>query len=158
RSKVGTAIDAVSDDAVGRIKAVLYPPVVVRRVLHEVAQRTLGVDALQLQVVARAEIRRVQPQTSHHCPAPFVVGVTTAFREESVVWCVVVVGRIDFMQGTRDCRGTPSLIDAQIGDDIRNAPSAVAYACECRRGGAKTATAIDAAYVRDVTESWKEKW
>ena len=44
--KVGTAVDAVSDDAVGSIKATLYPPVVVRRVLHDVARRTFGVDAL----------------------------------------------------------------------------------------------------------------
>jgi hypothetical protein len=55
------------------------------------------------------------------------------------------------MQGTRDCSGTPSLVDAQIGDDVRNAPAAVAFACVYRRGGTATATTIDAAYVRGLT-------
>ena len=111
----------------------------------------------------------MQPQASHDCPAPFVIGVTTAFRGKArgapaehaahaSALGVEVIGRIDLMQGTRDCRGTPSLIDAQIGDDVRNAPSAVAYACVYVPGGAKTATAIDAAYVRDGTEPWNEKW
>jgi hypothetical protein len=134
--KDGTAIDAVSDDAVARIKAALYPPVVVRRVLEYVAQRSLRVDALQLQVVARADKWRVQPQASHRCPAPFVVGVTTAFRGSDTITIgiagallVEVIGRIDLMQGARDCRGTPSLIDAQIGDDVRDLPAAVALAC-----------------------------
>src|SRR5262249_62182514 len=78
--EVGTTIDAISDDAVGRIKAVLYPPVVVRRVEEDVAQRTSGVDGLRLQVVARADKRRVYPHARHGCPAPFVVGVATPFR------------------------------------------------------------------------------
>ena len=57
--KVGTAVNAVSDDAVGSIKAILYPPVVVRRVLHDVARRTLGVDGLKLQIVACTPINGV---------------------------------------------------------------------------------------------------
>ena len=90
--KVGTAVDAVSDDAVGSIKAILYPPVVVRRVLHDVARRTFGVDALHCEEVAcpRAKPikkpRRVQPQASHGGPAPFVTGVTRLFRDKRAYW------------------------------------------------------------------------
>jgi hypothetical protein len=40
----------------------------------------LGVDALQLQVVAGADKRGVKPQASHDCPAPFIIRVATAFR------------------------------------------------------------------------------
>src|SRR5262245_12972389 len=74
--KVGTAIDAIGEDAVGGVKTMLHPPVVVR-IKEDIALRTLGVDGLQLQVVARADKRRIQAQASHGCPAPFVVGVTT---------------------------------------------------------------------------------
>jgi hypothetical protein len=84
--------------------------------------------------------------------------VTTAFRYENVVsYLVEVIVRIDLVQGTRDCSGTPSLIDAQIGDDIRDLPAAVAFACGCRRGGPSNATTIDAADVRDGTYACSEE-
>src|SRR5262245_16393916 len=59
RKKVGTAIDAIGEDAVGSIEAVLYPPVVVR-VLEQIAQRTLGIDALQLEVVALPRAKPIE--------------------------------------------------------------------------------------------------
>jgi hypothetical protein len=85
--------------------------------------------------------------------------VTTAFRGSDTITIgiagallVEVIGRIDLMQGARDCRGTPSLIDAQIGDDVRDLPAAVALACAYRRGGTSIdASTIDAAYVRGGT-------
>src|SRR5262249_19214750 len=60
------------------------------------------------------------------------------------------------MQSTRDLGGTPSLVNTQIGDDIRNVPTPVtiaAYArgCKCCVG------TIDSAYVGGDTHTRETK-
>src|SRR5262249_19760663 len=57
----------------------------------------------------------------------------------------IKVKRVDLMPGTRDLSGTPSLVDAEIANDIRNLPTAVTVA-PCARGS-KSLGSIDAAAV-----------
>src|SRR5262249_56199538 len=127
------AIDAIREDAETHITTILYPPVAIR-VLEQVAQRALGVDALQLQVVALANKRRVDLQATHEGPTPFFIRGTRGFKVREVTCTYgrcgereatrrdgtprgIKVKRVDLMPSTRDLGGTPSLVDAQIADD-----------------------------------------
>src|SRR5262249_13357455 len=102
----------------------------------QVAQRTLGVDGPKLEVVALANKRRVDLQATHEGPAPFIVRATRGLKvRENIVKGNastskgVKVERIDLMQSTGDLGGAPSLVNAQIGYDIRNVPTPVTLGC-----------------------------
>src|SRR5262249_31759060 len=131
---------------------ILYPPVAIR-VLENVAQRALSVDALQLQVVARANKRRVDLQATHEGPAPFFIRGTRGFKVREKVARKrrdgtsngIKVKRVDLMPGTRDGSGPQSRADGEIPNDTGTPPPAVTVA-PCARGS-KSLGSIDAAAV-----------
>src|SRR6185295_18980269 len=66
-------------------------------------------------------------QRSHHGTAPLVFGVTGDFRQRgrSAAGAEDVVGSVHEMRHTRNLEQTPSLVDADVTDDVGNMRSAV---------------------------------
>ena len=124
------AKDPIRHDVHGNATLIVLVVRVAVRVLEDVLQCTLGIVDLGLEVVARADHRRIQLEAAADRKAPLFVGVTTAFwGRRNGGGGVEVIRRVDLVPGSGDLSRTPSLVDAQIGDDVRSLEAAVTSTC-----------------------------
>ena len=80
------AIDPIRHDVHGNATLIALVVRVAVRVLEDVLQCTLGVVDLGLEVVARADHRRIQLDATADRKAPRLAGVTTAFWGKPQRW------------------------------------------------------------------------
>src|SRR5689334_24256897 len=98
--------------------------------MEDIAQRSLRVVDLRLQVVPLSDHRRVQSEAGADGKAPLVVRVAApgrprAKRAARIKYAAAVIQRIDLMQGAHNLSRAPCLIYTQIADDVRHLKTAL---------------------------------
>src|SRR6266536_416197 len=84
-----------------------------------VARRTLGIDALDIDLVALAEHRKVDAGAGHEREAVFVFRLHTSEGGVARDGVVAVIAGRDLMGRHRNLRGTPGLADIELADEVR---------------------------------------
>jgi len=113
--------------------------------LERISQSALGVGDHGLEVVALANHRGIQLDTGSKRPAQLVVGMACC----RVGSKIAVVRHIDLVQSAAELSGAPSLVDAQVCDDVRRLETAIAG---LGATGAKTSPACDEPRSEEVTD------
>src|SRR5262249_47777696 len=93
---------------------------------------TNGVAGVDLEVVAGTPRDVLDLQGDHTRTAPLVAGMATDFGQgvrSRIASIQEIVRGGDEMRGTRNLEQTPSLVDADVADDIRRTHAAIGVGC-----------------------------
>src|ERR1700731_1678090 len=120
----GAAGHAVAEHAKGFLTCLNLAPVRVRGV-EQIAESALGDVRLSLEPVALGDEGRIDLDAHARSPAPLVARMADAASTGRAGWRLqriggAVVAGIDLLQSAHDLSAAPSLVDAQVGDDIRS--------------------------------------
>ncbi len=133
-SSTQPGVHAIKDVTVGQAAAVEDSEATsARRVpgaAEDVLGSAVGEGGFNLQAVAHAGRQVLQLESAANCEAPGRIGVTRSAVARGVVSAVHFVSRGSEVQRT------PSLVDAEVADDIRNMVASRGVAQEAVRGGA----------------------
>src|SRR3984957_5436104 len=120
----GATVHAIAEYSVGFVGPFNLAPVRVRGV-EQIAERALSDVRLSLEPVALGDEGRIDLNAHARSPAPPVARMADAASTGRAGWRLqqiggAVVAGIDLMQSAHDLSAAPSLVDAQVGDDIRS--------------------------------------